>query len=188
LTKNQWSAIKTTGPFALSRVPDRAPGWWWQAQPSNLLTEATVMIFAILTSLAAIGLMCWLLFNLAVYALPAFVGFAAANWAHNTGAGVIGAIIVGLVVAALTFAAAHLLLAIVRPTWLKMTVAFAFVAPSAIAGFHATHGIVKHLMPSETWQTVFSIVGALAIGATALVRITGMTAQSGPDTRLIARA
>jgi hypothetical protein len=26
----------------------------------------------------------------------------------------------------------------------------AFVAPAAVAGFHATHGIAKHLMPSET--------------------------------------
>ena len=36
------------------------------------------MIFlAILASLAAIGLLCWLLFTLAVFALPAFVGVTA---------------------------------------------------------------------------------------------------------------
>ncbi len=40
-----------------------------------------MIILAILASLAAIGLLCWLLFTLAVFALPAFVGFAAGTWA-----------------------------------------------------------------------------------------------------------
>ena len=42
---------------------------------------------------------------------------------------------------------------------------------AAIAGYHATHGIVKHTMPSETWQTAFSIIGALAVGIVAFARI-----------------
>lgn len=36
-----------------------------------------MIILAILASLAAIGLLCWLLFTLAVFALPAFVGVTA---------------------------------------------------------------------------------------------------------------
>jgi hypothetical protein len=46
-----------------------------------------------------------------------------------------------------------------------------------VAGFHATHGIVKHTMPSETWQVVFSVIGAIAVGIVAFVRITGMEAS-----------
>ena len=111
-----------------------------------------MIILAILLPFAAIGLLCWLLFTLAVFALPAFVGVAAGAWAHGTGAGIPGAVLIGVVAAALTLAAGHLLITFVRPMWLKLIVAIAFVAPAAIAGFHATHGIVKHLMPSEAWQ------------------------------------
>ena len=51
-----------------------------------ILTEATSMIvFAILGLLAAIGVLCWLLFTLAVFALPAFIGVSAGIWAHECG-------------------------------------------------------------------------------------------------------
>jgi hypothetical protein len=137
------------------------------------------MIIAILGSIAAIGAICWLLFTLATYALPALGGVAAGMWAYQTGAGLPGSILVGLVGAALVFGIGQYLILFARPMWLKLATALAFVAPAAIAGFHATHGIVKHLMPSETWQTVFSVIGAVAVGITAFVRVTSM-ASTGP--------
>ncbi|MCP1931052.1 hypothetical protein [Bradyrhizobium elkanii] len=147
-----------------------------------------MIILATLASLAAIGLLCWLLFTLAVFALPAFVGVAAGAWAHGTGAGILGAILVGAVAAAVTLAAGHLLMTFVRPMWLKLIVAGAFVAPAAIAGFHATHGIVKHLMPSDAWQISFSVIGAVAVGITAFVRVAGMAAAPAPPGGDLARA
>jgi hypothetical protein len=160
-----------------------------EARPSDFfLTEATTMIIlAILASLAAIGLLCWLLFTLAVFALPAFVGVTAGAWAHGTGASIPGAVLGGAVAAALTLATGHLLITFVRPMWLKLIVAIAFVAPAAVAGFHATHGIVKHLMPSEGWQITFSIIGAIAVSITAFVRFAGMAAAPAPSGRDLAR-
>jgi hypothetical protein len=150
-------------------------------------TEATtIIILAILASLAAIGLLCWLLFTLAVFVLPALVGFTAGAWAQGTGAGIPGTILVGLVAAAVTFAVGQFLIIFARPMWLKLAVAAIFVAPAAVAGFHATHGIVKHLMPSDAWQITFSVLGAIAI--TALVRVAGMATASGPAGRDLARA
>lgn len=147
-----------------------------------------MIILAILASLAAIGLLCWLLFTLAVFALPAFVGATAGAWAHSTGAGILGAILVGAVTAAVTLATEHLLITFVRPMWLKLIVAAAFVAPAAIAGFHATHGIVKHLMPADAWQITFSLIGAVAIGITAFVRVAGMAAAPAPFGEDLAQA
>jgi hypothetical protein len=134
------------------------------------------------------GLLCWLLFTLAVFALPAFVGFAAGAWAHGTGAGIPGAILVGMVAAAATFAVGQFLITFARPMWLKLGVAIIFVAPAAVAGFHATHGIVKHLMPSDAWQITFSIIGAIAVGVTAFVRVASMATTSGPTGQDLARA
>ena len=146
------------------------------------------MIFlGILLSVAAIGFFCWLLFTLAVFALPFFVGVTVGTWAYHTGAGWLGAILIGIVGAGLTFGVGQILLGTVRPLWARLLIALAFVVPAAIAGYHATHGIVKHTMPSETWQLVFSIIGAIAVGVTAFARVAGMaaTGQSGQG---IARA
>lgn len=136
-----------------------------------------MIIVSILVSIAAIGFLCWLLFTLAVFALPFFAGITAATWAYGTGAGWLGAGLVGFVAAGMTFGLGQLLLVTVRPTWARLLIAAMFVVPAVIAGFHATHGIVKHTMPSEGWQLAFSIVGAVAVGITAFVRITGMAAS-----------
>lgn len=153
-----------------------------------ILTEATTMIvFAILGSLAAIGVLFWLLFTLAVFALPAFVGVSVGIWAHQTGAGLLGAIVIGAVGAGTALGVGQLLLAVLRPAWLKILVALAFVAPAAIAGFHTTHGIVKHTMPSETWQLVFSVIGAIAVAVTTFIRVTSLT-PPGSTRRGVANA
>lgn len=147
-----------------------------------------MIILAIRASFASIGLLCWLLFTLAVFALPAFAGVTAGAWAHDTGAGIPGAILVGAFAAVITLAAGQLLITFVRPMWLKLIVAAAFVAPAGIAGFHATHGIVKHIMPSEAWQITFSVIGAVAIGVTTLIRVAAMAAAPAPSGRGLAQA
>ena len=44
-----------------------------------------MIVLGIIVSIAAIGTMCWLLFNLAVFALPFFIGLNAGTWAYGTG-------------------------------------------------------------------------------------------------------
>lgn len=133
------------------------------------------MIFlSILTSIAAVGFFCWLLFTLAVFALPFFAGIGAGVWAYHTGAGWLGATVVGVVGGGLTLGVGQFLLLTVRPMWAKLAIAINFVAPATVAGYHAVHGIVKHTMPSETWQIVFSITGAIVIGITAFFHVASM--------------
>jgi hypothetical protein len=140
------------------------------------------MIFiGILLSMATIAFFCWLLFTLAVFALPLFAGFTAGTWAYGTGAGWLGAILVGFAAAALTFGLGRFLLSAVRTIWARLLIASVFAIPAAAAGFHATHGIVKHTMPSQTWQMVFSIIGAGVVGIVAFVRITGRKAFRPSD-------
>lgn len=140
-----------------------------------------MIILGILVSIAAIGTMCWLLFNLAVFALPFFIGLNAAIWAYGTGAGWLGGIVVGLLAAGLTLAVGQGLLMLVRPIWARLLIALAFVVPAGMAGFYATLGIVKHVMPSDTWQLIFSVVGAVAVGVTVFLRVAGMAATDQAD-------
>lgn len=137
-----------------------------------------MIVLGILVSIAAIGTMCWLLFNLAVFALPFFIGLNAGTWAYGTGAGWLGGIVVGLLAAGLTLAVGQGLLMLVRPIWARLLIVLAFVAPAGMAGFYATLGIVKHMMPSETWQLIFSVIGAIAVGVTAFLRVAGMAATA----------
>lgn len=146
-----------------------------------------MIILGILLSIAAVGFFCWLLFALAVFALPFFAGVSTGLWAYHTGAGWLGAIVVGLLGAAPTLGIGQFLLIVVQPLWARLLIALVFVAPAVIAGYHATHGIVKHTMPSEAWQIVFSIVGAVAVGATAFMRVAAMAAAV-PSRQRLARA
>jgi hypothetical protein len=145
-----------------------------------------MILIGILVSVAAIGALCWLLFTLAVFALPVFVGASAVAWAYQTGAGWAGGILAGLVAAALMLGIGQFALAFARPLWLRFAIAMVFVAPAAFAGYHATHGIMKQTMPSDTWQIVFSIIGAIAVGVTAFVRVAAMASPS-PNERDLAR-
>ncbi|HEX8418489.1 MAG TPA: hypothetical protein VF638_00590 [Sphingomonas sp.] len=140
------------------------------------------MIFLGIISIAAIGFFCWLVFTLAVFALPFFVGVTVGLWAYHTGAGWLGSIVVGIGAAASTLVIGQTLFAVVRSLWLRAAIALVFVVPAAVAGYHATHGIVKLTMPSETWQAIFSVIGAIAVGIAALLRMVGM-ATPGPTGR-----
>ena len=139
------------------------------------------MIFiGILLSMATIAFFCWLLFTLAVFALPLFAGITAGTWAYGTGAGWPG-VVVGLAAAGLTYALGQFPFAIVRPIWARLLIAAIFVVPAVAAGVHATYGIVKHTTPSQTWQMVFSILRAAAVGIVAFVRITERRAFGPSD-------
>ncbi|RUV29958.1 MULTISPECIES: hypothetical protein [unclassified Mesorhizobium] len=146
-----------------------------------------MIILAILASLAAIIALCWLLFTLAVFALPLFAGVTAGVWAYGSGAGILGGAIVGAFAAAATFAVFQLLLVFARPAWLKLLVLLVFVAPAVVAGYHATLGVVKLTIPSDTWQVIFAAVGAAAVGFTAFMRLT-MIAPPGPASQDVAGA
>lgn len=142
-----------------------------------------MFLFAPLIVIGAIAVFCWLLFTLAVFALPTVAGVYAGIWAFHTGAGVLGAMIVGLVAAAATFGIGQLLLIFVPWTWAKLLIIAVYTAPAVVAGYGATHGITLMAMSSPVWQTIFSVVGAIAVGITALLRITGMAAYTGQPGR-----
>jgi len=126
-----------------------------------------MIVLGILVSIAAIGTMCWLLFNLAVFRPAVLYRSERRHLA-----------------AGLTLAVGQGLLMLVRPIWVRLLIALSFVAPAGMAGFYATLGIVKHMMPSETWQIIFSVVGAVAVGVTAFLRVAGMAATGPADGNL----
>lgn len=133
-----------------------------------------MIIFGPLLVLLGIGFLCWLLFTLAVFAFPFFVGLMVGIWAFHTGAGVLGGIIVGLGAGGATFGLGQLVFAYVPWMWLRLAIILIYVAPATVAGYSATHGIAHLAMSSTTWQAIFSVVGAIAVSVTSFMRFTGM--------------
>lgn len=146
-----------------------------------------MIALGILLSVAGIGFFCWLLFTLAVYALPFFAGMTAALWAYDSGAGPIGALLIGAFAAGLTVGLGQLIFTTVRSVWVRFAIALAFAAPAAVAGYHATLGLTRLTMPSEGWQIAFSVLGAIAIGATAWTRMVAMP-PPGQTGQVVARS
>ena len=143
-----------------------------------------MIIFGPLLVLVGIGFFYWLLFTLAVFALPFFVGLTIGTWAFHTGAGVLGGAAAGLMAGGVTLGIGQLALAFVPWTWLRLLIILLYVAPATVAGYGATHGIAQMTMSSPAWQTVFAVVGSVAVSITALVRFTGMAADGLARQRL----
>ncbi|MDI3563406.1 hypothetical protein [Bradyrhizobium sp. Arg816] len=126
-----------------------------------------------------IGLFCWLVFPLAAFALPLFVGLTIGIWAFHTGAGMLGGIVTGLVAGGVSFGVARLALALAPWAWVRLLTILLYVAPATVAGYSATYGIALMTVPSPIWRTIFAVVGAIAVSITAFIRLTGM-AVAGP--------
>jgi len=131
-----------------------------------------MLVIGLILSVAGIGFFCWLLFTLAVYALPFFLGVTAAFAAYHSGAGVLGAIVVGVLAGGAALAIGQVAFATVRSPLVRAAIGLVYAAPAAVAGYHATLGLAHIGVPSEAWREVFAWIGALSIGGTAWARMT----------------
>ncbi|WP_211849387.1 hypothetical protein [Neoroseomonas eburnea] len=144
------------------------------------------MTLGIVVSLFGLGTALVLLFTLAIYAVPFFVGLTVCMWAFETGAGVIGAVLVGLVAGVLALFAAQLLFASVRSLALRAVIALLFAAPAAVAGYHVVLGISVLLVPSEAWRHVFAAIGGLVVGVSAAVQLAAFAGAGTQPTQVTA--
>jgi hypothetical protein len=130
-----------------------------------------MIILGIILSVFAIAFFCWLLFTLAVYALPLFVGLTAAFAAYHHGYGVLGSGLIAVVAGAGVLALGQLLFAAVRVSILRACIALVFAIPAAVAGYHATLGIAHICLPEGTLSQILAFVGATLVGGTAWTRM-----------------
>jgi len=131
-----------------------------------------MIVLGIIFCAFGIGFLCWLLFELAVYALPSFAGIGAGLLAFHSGPGVLGSIIIGLIAAAVTLYAGQLAFAVVRSPLIRAMIALLFAIPATIAGYHTSLRLAHIGVPSQGWREVFAWIGALFIGGTAWTRMT----------------
>jgi hypothetical protein len=130
-----------------------------------------------------VGLFCWAIFALAVYALPFFVGLSLGMAAFQGGAGVIGALLIGTAGGVLTLVLGRIAVAIARSLTLRIAIATAFAAPAAVAGYHLVFALSQIGLPSLAWREALACLGAVCVGGTAWTRLT-VFAETRPFERV----
>jgi len=130
-----------------------------------------MIILGIILSVFAIGFFCWLLFTLAVYALPFYAGMSTAFVAYHHGYGVFGSGLIAIVTGATVLALGQILFAAVRVPILRAGIALVFAIPAAVAGYYATLGIAHLCIGTGTMSTILAAIGAALVGGTAWTRM-----------------
>ena len=136
-----------------------------------------MLALGIVLNIVGLEFFCWMLFTLAIHALPLFVGMTAGLYAYESGTGPLGAIGLGIVAAAFVLVIGQTIFSFVRTPILRFTIALMFAVPAAIAGYYATFGLSGLTMTSDLWRQVCAVIGANVVGITAWARI----AASPPD-------
>jgi hypothetical protein len=134
-----------------------------------------MLALGLLLNFAGIGLFCWLIFTLAAYALPFFVGLCVFMLALHSGAGVLGAPILGIAAGGMTLAIGQIAFAMTRSVIIRAIIAALFAVPATFAGYQVVFAMSQLGVPSLVWREIFACLGAIFIGGTAWTRLTIFT-------------
>ena len=134
-----------------------------------------MLALGLLLNIAGIGLFCWLIFTLAVLALPFFVGLNVFMMALHSGAGIFGAAIAGIAAGGVTLAIGQTAFAITRSMIIRAIIAALFAVPATLAGYQVVVVMSQFSVPSLVWREVFACLGAVFIGGAAWTRLTIFT-------------
>ena len=131
-----------------------------------------MIIVGIVVSVVGIGFFCWLLFTLAVYALPFLAGTTAGLTVFRGGSGIIGALVVAVLVGGATLTIGQIVFATVRTPLIRAASGLLYAVPATFAGYHATLGLAHIGVPSGAWREAFAVIGAVLVGHAAWARMS----------------
>lgn len=139
------------------------------------------MFLSAFLSVIGLGFLIYVLFSLAVYALPAFVGVTVGMYTYDAEAGVFAAVAAGLFAGVFTLLIGQVIFAKVQSVPLRLMIASLYAAPAGVAGFSAIKGLSQIGGTSEGWTLVFAIIGGIVVAGTAWVRIASLARPPGED-------
>ena len=129
-------------------------------------------MLAIVLGVFGLGFLCWLLFTLAIYALPFLAGLTAGLASFDSGGGVVGALIVGFLAGGATLALGQIGFVSTRTPLLRVIIGLLYAVPATVAGYQVSFALSGIGMSGSGWQTTFAVVGAVLAGVTAFSRMT----------------
>lgn len=136
------------------------------------------MFVSAILSVLGLGFMVYVLFALAVYALPFFVAVTVGMHVYDSEAGLIAAFVSVFLAGGATLVAGQVAFATIKSVPVRLAIGALFAAPAGIAGYHAIKGLSEIGGADETWTLIFAWIGAIVVGATAWARIASL---AGPN-------
>lgn len=136
------------------------------------------MFVSAILSVLGLGFLVYVLFALAVYALPFFVAVTVGMYVHNSEVGPVAAVLSAFLAGGATLVAGQVAFATIKSVPVRLAIGALYAAPAGIAGYHAIKGLSALGGAGETWTLVFAWIGAIVVGATAWARIASL---AGPD-------
>ena len=124
------------------------------------------------TGIAGLIFLCWLVFTLAVNALPFFAGVSIGMLALDNGASTLGATVVGVSAAACTLIAGRFLFVASRSPVIRGLIAAVFAVPAAVAGYHVVYGVLGFGESAEVWRQALGVLGAFVTAAASWWRMS----------------
>lgn len=145
------------------------------------------MLASAFLTVFGLGALCWLLFTLAVYALPFWLGLSAGFWLHAAEQGILAAILGGIFVAGGMAVLGEIVFASLRSVPLRLALGLVYAVPAGLAGFHASKGLSALTSTGEAAGLVLAALAALFIGGTAFARVAGWPEAGGVAGDSVAR-
>jgi hypothetical protein len=137
-----------------------------------------MIIIGIVLAFIGLAYLCWLVFALAIYALPFFAGASAGLATYHSGSGPIAAIIVSAIAGSITLIAGQIAFTTL------CAIGLLFVVPAAVAGYHAALGLAHIGISADGWRETVAVAGAIIVAATAWARMVLSAPRPTPDKAL----
>lgn len=129
------------------------------------------MLFAVLFNFPGLGLFCWLLYALAVDAVPLFVALSIGVATFRSGGGLICAAALSLIVGVAIFTLARYCAVISRSRRARHLVTLLYAAPAAVAGYQVSETFAGLGGASGHWRVIFAMIGTLIVAAIVRARL-----------------
>jgi len=133
-----------------------------------------MIAIGVICSIIGIGTLCWLLFTFATLAFPLFVAVSVGIWLGTNGIDALAAVLLGAIAGMAALGIGQLVFMMAQATWLRLLVGVVYVVPAGVAGYYAALRLAELGLTSEAWKLAIAVVGATAVGVTALARLAAL--------------
>lgn len=138
------------------------------------------MLFAVLFNFAGLGLFCWLLYALAVDAVPLFAAVSVGVATLRSGGGLICAAALSLITGVAIVTLAQYCAFVLRSRLARLFVTVLYATPAAVSGYQVADAFAGIGGAGGHWRAAFAIISSLAVATTARARLQA-TLPSSPD-------
>ena len=136
------------------------------------------MFLTAFLSIAGLGFLCWLAFNLAVYALPFFAAVSVGLAVNHADGGAIASIAAALLARALALGVGEVMIAPPKAPILRYGFALLYAVPAAVAGYSLLLGLGSLGGSTSIFSQIACAAGALVVAAVAVARMTAFARPS----------